>query len=427
MKSSYPRNIGITAGIFIFLIIFLAIVNLYINIQLRNEFLAYDQNKVISIAALCAGYLDKYSSQAELYYLLRNLSSSFNLEHLIISDTLGNKIYDSWLIPLEYEIKVNKTNYQEYFKGLPKSEEIVQNGNNFLFLNTAPPFYVYASLNPTYSLLFDTIFKWHVFYITISLFFVGFLGIFLIRNLFLPMRYVAKVATELGVGMKKEDFVSKTFDEIFKKIKLKEATLVEFSSYIAHEFRNSIGAIIGLTRLVEKGKKPAAEIIKECRAMETLINRLLEYSKPIKPLVLAIDIKQLVDDAVTKASIPKRINFKKNFKGDVPNIKGDYDLLHDALTNLLKNSIEAFKEKGVIEVEVGTDGDFLSISVIDNGCGIDTQELDKIFSPFYSKKEEGMGLGLAYVKKIMELHNGRVEVESKKGKGSKFTLKFPLL
>ena len=425
-RGSYPRNIGIISTVFIFLILFLAIVNLFISFQLRSEFLTYDRNKIISIATLCTSYLSKYSNQNDFFYLLKNLSNSFNLEHLMISDTLGNKIYDSWWIPLGPKSRAEKFDYKHYFKNLPKVDEVVQDGHDFIYLNAAPPFYLYTSLTPVYSAVFDKIFKWHVFYITISLLFVGFLGIFLIRNLFLPMRYVANVAKDLGVELKKEDFVSETFSEMFRKIKLKEEMLVEFSSYIAHEFRNSIGAIIGLARLVEKGKKPASNIIKECKAMEELIAKLLEYSRPMKAMVSSVDVRQLIDDAVSRVVIPNQISLMKKVKSDIPRIKGDYDLLHAAITNLLKNGIEAIKKEGSIEIEAGMDDDFLFISITDSGCGLDTQELDKIFSPFYSKKEEGMGLGLAYVKKIMELHNGGVEVESKKGKGTTFTLRIPL-
>ena len=425
-SASYPRNIGIIATIFIFLILFLAVVNLYVSIQLRNEFLNYDRNKITSIAAVCAGYLSQFSTQNELYGLLKNLSNSFDLDHLIISDTLGNKIFDSRSIMLELKLHTEKVNYGKIFKRLPEPDEFIQDESKFIYLNSTPPFYLYVALSPAYSVIFDQIFKWHVFYITISLVFISFLGFFLIRNLFLPMRYVANIAKELGVELKKEDFVSETFNEMFRKIKLKEETLVEFSGYIAHEFRNSLGAIIGLARLVEKRKKPAASIIKECRTMEYLITRLLEYSRPVKPVVSPIDVKQLIDDAVSRISLPKRISLTKKVKGDLSRVKTDDSLLHTAIINLLKNGIEAIEKEGSIKIVAGRDNDVFFISITDSGCGLDAQELNKIFRPFYSKKEGGMGLGLAYVKKIMEIQNGRIEVESKKGRGTKFTLKLPL-
>lgn len=426
MKGSYPRNISIIAVVFIFLILFLAVVNLYISLQFRNEFVIYDQNKIISIATLCSDYLNKYSDRSELYYLFKRLGSAFDLDRIIITDTLGNRIFDSGMLPLELSLSENKIDFTDDFKRLPEPGEVIQNNDRFIYLNPEPHFYFYTSLIYSYSIMFDKIFRWHIFYITISLLFIGFLGIFLIRNLFLPMRYVTNLAKDMGIQMKKEDFVSETFNEIFKKMKLKEETLVEFSSYIAHEFRNSIGAISGLARLVEKGKKPASDIVNECRAMEDLITRLLEYSRPLTVISASVDVKQLIDDAVGRAAIPKRIEVRKKIKTDIPQFIGDYELLLVAITNLLKNSIDSLRKKGFIEVAVSGDNDFIFISVTDNGSGIDESDIDKVFNPFYSKKEQGMGLGLAYVKKIMEIHNGRVELESKKGGGAKFILKFPV-
>jgi signal transduction histidine kinase len=240
------------------------------------------------------------------------------------------------------------------------------------------------------------------------------------------MRYVANLAKEFGIEMKKEDFVSETFDEMFKKMKSREQALIEFSSYIAHEFRNSIAAIVGLARLIEKGKKPASAITKECRVMEELISRLLEYSKPLKPLLASVDIVNLIDDAITKAAVPSRISLTKKLVNDMPAVYGDYDLLLLALVNLLKNGIEAIQGEGHIDIHATHDDNFVTMSITDTGAGIDERDIERIFSPFYSRKEAGLGLGLAYVKRIMEIHNGRVDVETQKGEGSTFILKFPL-
>jgi len=427
MKSSYPRNISIIATVFIILIIFLALVNLYISIQFRNEFINYDRDKIISIATLCTHYFDTSDNQSELFSLFKNLSSAFNLQHIVLSDTLGQRIYDSRMLPLELIRSTDRVDFSIYFKRMPEFGEVMQDGDTFIYLNPEPPFYLYTSLMSSYTVMYDKIFRWHIFYITISLLFTGFLGIFLIRNLFLPMRYVANLARDMGIEMKKEDFVSETFNEIFKKMKLKEETLVEFSSYIAHEFRNSIGTIIGLARLIEKGKKSASDIVRECRTMEDLITKLLEYSRPLKAVFMSVDLAQLINEALQKVSIPQRIEVSKKIETEMPQFLGDYELLLVAVTNLLKNGIEAIKDaKGLIDIEVGMHSDCVCISITDSGRGIDEQELNKIFSPFYSRKEEGMGLGLAYVKKIMDLHNGRIEVKSKKGQGTTFTLQLPI-
>lgn len=425
-RGSYPRNITIIAAVFISLILFLAFINLYVSIQFRSQYVAIDHNRIASLCTTCADYLELYSDQSELYTLFKRLTSAFNLQHLVVSDTLGSKLYDSQLLSLELKRQESKVDYEKYFERLPIPDEFIQRGSNIIYLTPDSSYYVYTLLPLSYSVVFDRFFRWHILYVTLSLLFIGFLGFYLIRNLFLPMRYVANLAKEFGIQMKKEDFVSETFNEMFKKMKSREETLIEFSAYIAHEFRNSIGAIIGLARLVEKRKKPATDIIRECRSMEDLISRLLEYSKPLKPLVSEIDVIQLITDAVRKISIPGRIKLEKEIASGIPRLNGDYDLVLLAITNLLKNGIEAIQGSGTVTIRAQYDSDFLFISVTDDGPGMDAQDVDKIFSPFYSMKEAGLGLGLAYVKRIMEIHNGRVDVKTQKAKGSTFILKFPL-
>lgn len=421
MKSSYPRDIAIIAAVFIFLILFLAIINLYISSQFRREYIKDEQNRVFSLINLCETYLKRYEGRGELNYLLKSLSIAFGLDHLSISDTTGNKIYDSWTIPHGFESMA--FDYLKSFKRLPKPGELIQHNNDFIYLGTRLPLYIYIAPNPRYSTI-DQLFRWHIFYITISLLFISFLGIFLIRNLFLPMHYVTKVAKEFGIEMKREDFVSATFNEIFNQMKAREKLLVELSSYIAHEFRNSLATITGLARLVEKGRKSAADIIKECETMNDLISAILEYSRPLKPTISSVDVAQLITDAVGRIAIPKRITLQQKIDSGLL-LKGDYEFLLLAITNLLKNCVEAIEDKGFIVIEAEGIGEYIHISVSDTGCGIERQELDKLFSPFYSKKEKGIGLGLAYVKKIMEIHNGKIEVDSQKGKGTKIVLRFP--
>lgn len=426
MKGSYPRNISIIATVFICLILFLAIVNFYVSIQLRNEFIGYDREKVISVANLCAGYMNQYHDPVTLRHALKEIDAAFHLGHMIIIDTLGNKLYDSRALPFEFDLGVRKIDLKTDFERLPALSQLIQENDGFIFLNAEPPFYLYTVLSFSYTSIFDRFFKWYIFYITISLFFLGFLGIFLIRNLFMPMRYVARLADEMGVEMKKEDFVPATFNEIFKKMKAKEDTLIEFSSYIAHEFRNSIGAIIGLARLVEKGKKPAADIVVECRLMENLIKRLLEYAQPLKAILAPVQIDQLINEAIARAKIPARVKVRLKLSDDLHELLGDHELLSVALSNLLQNSVKAIARKGFVEIESGKEDDSAFITIRDNGRGMDEPTMGKIFKPFYSETENGMGLGLAYVNKVIEIHNGKITVESKKGVGSTFTLRFAI-
>jgi signal transduction histidine kinase len=426
VKGSYPRNISIVAAVFIFLILFLAIINFYVSIQLRKEFIKYDNEKVVSIANLCAGYIEQYNDYITLRRALKRFNDAFNLDHMMVLDTLGNKLYDSKTLVFEFNLEPKRVDLSKAFKRLPLAGQLIQDNDMFVIYNTEPPFYLYASLAFSYTSVFDKFFKWYIFYITISLLFLGFLGLFLIRNLFLPMRYVARLADDMGVEMKREDFVPATFNEIYKKIRVKEEALIEFSSYVAHEFRNSIAAIIGLARLVEKGKKPAADIALECRLMENLINRLLEYAQPLKAVPVRIQVDKLIGEAIERTMIPKRIKVNLNISDDATQFVGDHDLISAALSNLLQNSVAAIVSQGTLDIESRKKEKYILITIQDSGQGMSEQTMTNIFKPFYSEVAGGMGLGLAYVKKIIEMHNGKISVESKKDKGAKFTLYFPI-
>lgn len=425
MKGSYPRNISIISIIFICLILSLAVVNLYVSIQFRNQFIHSDRDKVASIASLCAQMFDNDFEQEQVITLCKYITTSFNLTHFIITDTTGTRLYDSRLHPREFISTTSRIDFQDEFGRLPGPDEIIHQDGRFIYYSEIPPFYLYASVEDSFTAEIDRIFLWYVLYITVSLIFVGFLGIFLIRNLFLPMRYVTNLADEMGVEMKKEDFVSEAFREMYEKLRTREQTLVEFSAYVAHEFRNSIGAIIGMARLVERGKKGAADIIKECQIMEELISKLLEYARPVQVMMARFNISRLIDEAVERAAIPSRVGVKISVKPDAGDMMGDYDLLLTALMNIMKNSVEAIANRGTIDIDVNVDDEYTILKIRDSGSGIDERSLDKILHPFFTTKAQGMGLGLAYVKKIVDAHGGRIRIESARGSGTCITLTFP--
>ena len=103
-------------------------------------------------------------------------------------------------------------------------------------------------------------------------------------------------------------------------------------------------------------------------------------------------------------------------------------ILEQVILNLIRNSIQALDEIGsgksiwITASKEGLSG--IQISVKDNGCGIDTDNLDNIFIPFYTTREKGSGIGLSFAKQIMRLHNGEISVKSDAGKGAEFILKF---
>ncbi|RLD59089.1 MAG: hypothetical protein DRI97_01870 [Bacteroidetes bacterium] len=105
----------------------------------------------------------------------------------------------------------------------------------------------------------------------------------------------------------------------------------------------------------------------------------------------------------------------------------DPNLIEQVLLNLIRNSIQALKgisAKKSISITAGKDVKGLQISVRDNGCGIDIDNMDNIFIPFYTTRDKGSGIGLSFAKQIMRLHNGQISVRSEDGKGAEFILRF---
>ncbi len=414
-STSYLRDIAIISTVFILLILFLALINLYVSNQLRVAYVNAQEERVSSLASFCSSYLNSPDKEK----VFKTIIESFNVGGMVITDVAGNKLYDSYT---KFSgIYFDKT---RIFNRLPESGGMLVSQNNIVYHNPDPAFYLYLFGYQRYDTI-NNLFRWHLLYVTISLIFISFLGVFLIRNLFLPMRYVANVAQRYGIEMQKDDFVPATFSEIFGKLKNKEKELLEFSAYIAHEFRNSLATITGLARLIQKGKKDPEEIIKECNTMEGLIKGLIEYSKPVKITKNEFELNELLEEAVRKIEIPPQIMLEKNYEF-VGKINADYELLLSAIVNLLRNSIEAIVSNGKISLKTMREQDAVLISVFDTGSGITEENIKNIFSPFYSNKQGGTGLGLAFVKKVVEIHDGRITVQSIPGKGTEFFIRIPL-
>ncbi len=423
MKGAYPRNLAAIAIAFIFLILFLATMNFLINIEFRSRFIELDRNRVMTIADISGSYFTGTYSTPDQTRFLHSLANAFELEYFVLTDTLGNVIFDSrrQRHPNTPAVRIN---WQESFRKSLAGKHFVQERNRFLYLGSEPPMYYFMVLSRSYSTDFDRVFIWHVVFITLSLFVAGVLGIIVIRNLLTPMRYVSKAAEDFGIDMEKEGFVAETFNQIFKKLQHREKMLVEFSAYIAHEFRNSIGTIAGFARLVEKGKKSASAITDECRVMEDLIQRFVEYARPLKLVAANLQVSNLIGDVLARITVPEKIKIDVDVPRDLC-VHADYELLFAAVANLLRNAVESIENKGTISIQAGEDNGNVYVAIRDSGIGIETLDLETIFNPFYSKKDQGMGLGLAYVKKIVEMHGGKIEVQSEPGQGTEFTLWLP--
>jgi signal transduction histidine kinase len=114
------------------------------------------------------------------------------------------------------------------------------------------------------------------------------------------------------------------------------------------------------------------------------------------------------------------------FNDDIPVVMADGDLLYQAFLNLLINGMQAMPRGGVIDVTIETGDDALWVYVEDQGDGVPTAVLEKIWDPFFTTKEKGTGLGLGIVKNIIESHDGLIRIDNLREKGARVSIKFPL-
>ncbi len=213
------------------------------------------------------------------------------------------------------------------------------------------------------------------------------------------------------------------------------ATLGELATGLAHEIRNPLAGIAGVIEIVGRDlptSSPARAVVKDVRLEIGRISRtltdLLETARPRHPEVRRSNLNTTVEHAVMLArqqilSRPITIELQKD--ADLPEVEHDSDQIHQVLLNLLLNAVQAIEKTGTVRVEISSRENCAQVIVADDGSGISAKNLPNIFRPFYTTKGDGTGLGLSLANRIVEDHNGRIEVSSVVGKGTQFTVLLP--
>jgi signal transduction histidine kinase len=163
--------------------------------------------------------------------------------------------------------------------------------------------------------------------------------------------------------------------------------------------------------------------------MDSLLCEVLRLSELPKPRITAIDVNALVRDVETFAkpeSSKKELTVRIDLQDNVPTIQGDPIQIKQAILNILLNAIERSASKGAITIATETKDSNVSIRVEDKGEGIQPAHRDRIFEPFFSTKEGGIGLGLALALEIIKGHHGHITFTSEVGKGSSFIISLPV-
>ena len=229
------------------------------------------------------------------------------------------------------------------------------------------------------------------------------------------------------------------------------ASLGEMAAGIAHELKNPLAGIEVMAGLLRRqvpdsadAQSLLADIISEAKLANAIVVEMLEFVRPIRLQMEHTDVADVLHQAVTLAesNAPRgSIVVRLDVEPGLPMIDGDHNQLCQVFTNLLTNAFEALDGRGRIDIRavveaVEHDPAFASdphaptpivvVDVIDDGPGVPVDLNDRIFDPFFSTKPQGSGLGLPIVRKIVDAHDGRIDLSSAPGQGTRFRVTLPV-
>jgi two-component system NtrC family sensor kinase len=303
--------------------------------------------------------------------------------------------------------------------------------------------------------------------------FVGSVAVFLIlgilmafyvgRHLVRPLFQMQQAMDKIAHGdftpipepeSRSEEFFAlfKAFNRMIQELEVHQEQLVQsrkiaavgtLTSGIAHELNNPINNIVLTAEALKEdfphlGQEEALGLIHDIlvqseRASE-IVKGLLDFSRSEHPEFERLSISAVVHDTlklVRNQLALSGIQVEEEYPPGLPAIHGDRKSLQQVFLNLFINAIQAMLEGGTLAIRAypSEDGHWLKVEVRDTGVGIDPQHLPRIFDPFYTTKQvgRGTGLGLSVTYGIVEKHGGHIEVQSRKGKGSTFTVILPVL
>jgi signal transduction histidine kinase len=170
---------------------------------------------------------------------------------------------------------------------------------------------------------------------------------------------------------------------------------------------------------------------KEVDHLEMLVNNILAFAKPVEPKKAPADLSKVLEQAIAlaeKGITDKKIDVQTEF-ADIPPVAVDAAMMVDAFLNVIRNAVEASKEYGKIKVSLRyayETSQSVVVEIKDDGGGIDAEDMPHVFNPFFTRKNYGTGLGLSLVKKIIDIHQGMIDIFSKKNKGTKVFIVLPL-
>lgn len=282
-------------------------------------------------------------------------------------------------------------------------------------------------------------------------------GLLIARRMTRPLKELDANMKALSDGISIEDRVvvsrekdeigrlADTFNLMTKRLREKERELVkserlasvgEFAAGLAHEIRNPLGSIVTAVDILgskDKEDKTSTTlrgvVKKEADRLNQILTDFLIFARPEPPRVMETNLNEILNETVDMLSwdsqLMENIEVELDLDRGMKPLMLDQDQIRQVVWNILINSVQAMGGSGILAISSRAMDEKAVIGIKDTGPGIDEKELERIFEPFYTTKQNGTGLGLSIVSRIVEAHGGRISVESKVGEWTRFTLEFP--
>ena len=234
--------------------------------------------------------------------------------------------------------------------------------------------------------------------------------------------------------------LKETQEGLFQAEKL--SSLGQLAASIAHEINNPLSGVLVYTQLLNKkisndnfSKNTALNYLDKMESELTrstkLVRNLLNFARQSPPSLKTTDINETINrslELVTNSIQLQHLQVKKDFAKDLSMCMADPDQLQQVFINLIINAIQSMTEKGVLTLRTRAEDEYIVIEIQDTGCGISPENINKLFTPFFTTKKEvkGVGLGLAVSYGIIQRHHGKILVKSKEGAGTTFSIYLPV-
>lgn len=429
-----------------------------VNESLKDEKISVSKYKSFdSLKTVAKDILDKNFSRTEknFNFFVKNRLVATTNDELFKSDLLDTRVdndafYNIIFLKKDFYIKSKNIGGSDFLVGYKPYKD---KSNNLAGIISSISVYRQKEINEELTETLTFIFGSYFIVIIILLIVVSFVT----QKISKPILELKNATDKLSKGdnnieikLNSNDELGslvESFNKMIKeleksKIELKkaerEAAWRDIARRVAHEIKNpltpmklSIQHLFAIYKnqpgdeFKEVLEKTKTMIVNEIDKLNHIATEFSNFAKLPRRNFKYLNVNSILDDVISLYSLEPKVEFVTNLADKLPEIFGDKQELNRAFQNIIKNAVQSISEKGKIEIISYREKDFVCVKVIDSGCGIEPDILNKLCEPNFSTKSQGMGLGLAITKKSLDDMKASISFESKINEGTTVTIKFP--